>query len=104
MTEKNEQQVAGLASDLNRELYTLILKVIEGAKIPRLPPDINLMDFVFDSIDGWKVAVFYDGGEFDYVEHVITPDGAIFDFWDECYWQNGCDNEYRKNLINWRGV
>ena len=104
MNDEKTQIADGVASTLNAELYALILKVLNGAKIPKSAPDANILDFVFDSIDGWKVAVFYDGGYFDYVDYVITPDGAILDFWDEIYWPNGCDNEYRKKLINWNGV
>lgn len=53
----------------------------------------------FDALNGWKVAIFYDGGELDYIEHFITPTGKLVDFWD---WPQNVPG--REILINWRGL
>jgi hypothetical protein len=44
---------------------------------------------VFECNDGWKVRVFYDAGDYDYIDSWIAPDGTVIDsedvgllFWD----------------------
>ncbi|MBB3520986.1 MULTISPECIES: hypothetical protein [Rhizobium] len=36
----------------------------------------------FDARNGWQIAVFYDGEEFDYIEHFVAPDGSLVNAWD----------------------
>ena len=46
--------------------------------------------------EAWKVAVFYDGGMFDYIDSFITPSGAEIDCF-EFPWQS---EEYQA-LVRW---
>jgi hypothetical protein len=51
----------------------------------------------FDAKDGWKVVIFYDQDEIDYIDSFITPDGTKVDFWE---WKDCSD---KKTLRCWRG-
>lgn len=47
-------------------------------------PDVNgewYCGEMFDAKDGWKVSIFYDCGELDYIEYFVAPDGEVIDFW-----------------------
>jgi hypothetical protein len=65
---------------------------------------------IFDGKDEWKVSIFYDCGELDYIEHFVAPDGEIIDFWKwpDTYLPNGdYDHDLRhprNRLMAWRGV
>ena len=71
-----------------------LVAIAESAHIPLVEPENSC--WTFDAKDGWRVLVFYDGGEFDYIEQFISPSGEPVDFWD---WP---DCPERQALINWR--
>ena len=52
------------------------------------PKDVDkyIGDVIFHTVNGWKVVVFYDVGEFDYISEFVNPSGEIINFWDwpEC--------------------
>jgi len=67
------------------------------------PPDDHPIggeceDKVFDASGGWKVVIYYDCGDLDYITHFVTPEGEVLDFWDRP------ESHERDVLINWRGV
>ena len=39
---------------------------------------------VYQVSNGWRITVFNDGGEFDYIESVTTPDGRNITSFDGC--------------------
>jgi hypothetical protein len=49
----------------------------------------------FDIHHGWKAVVFYDCGQFDYIDSFISPEGVVLDFWD---WP---DTTEKQMLIDW---
>ena len=53
-------------------------------------------------MDNWKVIIFHDCGELDYIDHFVSPDGEIIDFWD---WPVEEDfyNSDKNLLMCWRG-
>lgn len=55
--------------------------------------DESLLEFGIR--DGWKLVVFYDCNSFDYIDHFISPEGKVIDFWD---WPESYD---RQKLVNW---
>lgn len=65
---------------------------------------------MFDAKDGWKVSIFYDCGELDYIDHFMAPDGEVINFWEwpDTYLPNGdYDHDHRhprNRLMAWRGV
>jgi hypothetical protein len=56
-------------------------------------------DVSFDGEGGWKVFIFYDCGEIDYIAYFVTPCGENIDFWE---WDD--EHPWRNYLMNWRGV
>lgn len=46
----------------------------------------------------WKVVVFYDVGELDYIEHFVDPEGRVLDWW-AFPWHS----EEHQRLLAWRG-
>jgi hypothetical protein len=52
------------------------------------PGEIDFGDRVYRTSDGWTIVVFIDGYEFDYVDHVISPDGQRI----ECF-DGGCQRD-----------
>jgi len=83
---------------VNAHCYTadFLFGLLEGVDIP---DDIGAGEFedrTFEIRDGWKVVIFYDCGELDYIDHFETPDGTEVDFWE---WPESAD---RTRLINWR--
>ena len=78
-------------------LVRKLVAIAESAHIPIKEPDNELWTTeLFDAQDGWKVKVFYDGGEFDYIEEFFNAEGHLVDFWD---WP---DCSERQALMNWR--
>ena len=73
-----------------------LLGLIIPGSIP-MNGDVDAMDVEFDCRDGWKVNVFYDVGELDYINHFVTPNGDTVDFWK---WP---DSDERQRLLCWRG-
>ena len=79
-------------------LLDFLLDLANRAGIPQIEPEGDHLErdkcnILFpvtakrEYVDGveeevWKVAVFYDGGEFDYIESFITPEGKEIDWFD----------------------
>lgn len=61
-----------------------LVSVIESAEIPFGEGSTNSCEMEFPSKDGWKVGVFYDVGDFNYIDYVKDPEGSVIDFW----WSN----------------
>lgn len=61
-----------------------LLSMADAANVPddHPNPDWWPSEVEFELSDGWKMAVFYDVGDLDYIEHFVAPDGQIIDFWD----------------------
>ncbi|HKD82575.1 MAG TPA: hypothetical protein VKH81_22990 [Candidatus Angelobacter sp.] len=61
------------------------LKAIEEGTIPLqpegcIPQDIYAGNVPYMASNGWRITIFNDCNEWDYVEHVITPDGRSLSF------------------------
>ena len=76
---------------------SFLLSMLEGVDIPNDIEPGEFRDVEIAARDGWKVDVFYDCGELDYINHFISPKGEVVDFWD---WP---ESEDKSLLINWRG-
>jgi hypothetical protein len=79
-----------------------LLELAEDVAPPEEQPsdsDNWCTDVVFKAADGWKVVIFYDCGELDYISHFVAPGGKEIDFWE---WPEA--HPWRSYLINWRGV
>lgn len=74
-----------------------LLGLIDGIVIPENIGPGEFRDVEFLVRDGWKVDVFYDCGELDYINHFVSPEGERIDFWG---WPESKD---KSRLINWRG-
>jgi len=77
-----------------------LLEIAESANVPdtQLNDSPNwCTDVIFKARDGWKVVIFYDCGELDYISSFINPNGIIIDFWD---WPESKDKSI---LMAWRG-
>ena len=111
MTEetKNPDETSGnksFCSDLlklfNINSWEQLLKIAESVKAPEnIPcdsPDWS-GDKEFDADDGWKVTIFYDCGELDFIDHFKAPNGEEIQFWD---WPD--EHPWRGYLINWSGT
>lgn len=74
---------------------TFLLGLLEGIPIP---PEIEAgecRDVEIPVKDGWKVNVYYDCGGLDFINHFVTPDGEVVNFWN---WQ---DSEDKRVLAAW---
>lgn len=91
-------------------LLDFLLDLANRAGIPPKAPENELWTTKLFSVvaqreyaDGevrdevWEVAVFYDGGEFDYIEYFATPEGKEVD-WFDFPWHS---EEYQ-TFWNWR--
>lgn len=72
-----------------------LLGLLAGIDIPEHSDEMTPLISIND---GWKVCVFYDCGELDYIEYFVAPDGSIVDFWE---WP---DSDDQRRLIGWRGA
>lgn len=64
-----------------------VLEKIHESKLSVLPREVIPITNFFGDVDytisnGWTITIFVDGGEFDYVDNVVTDDGTVFDFDD----------------------
>jgi len=81
-----------------------LLEIAEKANAPLRGTDTDNPEkywngvVLFDSVDGWKVAIFYDCYHLERIAHFVTPDGEKIDIgeWD--------DSTERNILISWRGT
>lgn len=78
-----------------------IRRLLEMAHAVNMPDSLDPGIFehlTFDCEGGWKVVIFYDDGDLDYIDQFITPKGEPIDFWE---WSN--DVPGRDILIAWQG-
>jgi hypothetical protein len=52
-----------------------LLEIARSARFPRTSWDQD----TFPSKDGWKVRAFYDAGDWDYLDALISPNGEVID-------------------------
>lgn len=78
------------------ESAEFLLSLLDGVDIPDgiEPGEWDTKEF--DLANGWKVSIFYDCGDLDYINYFVTPNGKILDFW---HWPDSPD---RAMLISWR--
>lgn len=86
-----------------------LIAMADASGIPdSSPPDADWMwtDVDFDLPDGWKMTVFYDGGDVDYIDHFVAPDGTVIDFWewpDESIDEPTAGDLLKLRLMAWSG-
>lgn len=73
-----------------------LLDIVETANFP--DGGLDLGNETFECRDGWKVVIFYDAGDLDYIDSIVMPNGDVIDFWD---WPVGTPG--RETLIRWQG-
>lgn len=77
-----------------------LLELAEAASPPATPDDDYwCANATFDAPGGWKVVIFYDCGDLDYIDSFVTPDGVEIDFWK---WD--VRHPDRRTLMGWGGV
>lgn len=74
-----------------------LLGLLEGIEIPD-HNEVDACEVAFPCRDGWKVIVFYDVGELDYIDSFVSPTGEEIDFW---LWP---ESEDKQRVMNWRGA
>ncbi|MGE8128485.1 hypothetical protein ACQKQD_16040 [Methylobacterium sp. NPDC080182] len=79
------------------DVWTL-LDIVESANPPDYLED-EYSNVTFGARDGWSVTFFYDCGELDYIDNIITPDNLVIEPWE---WPAGAPG--RQVLMNWRSV
>lgn len=79
------------------DVWTL-LDIVESANPPDYLED-EYSTVTFAARDGWAVTIFYDCGELDYIDSIITPDNLAVGPWE---WPHGAAG--RQVLMNWRNV
>lgn len=84
------------------ESWKSLLQIAEQAKPPSVMPVDSAGwcgDVEFIAEKGWRVVIFYDCGEIDYIAHFVTPSGELVDFW---HWPES--HPWKGNLMAWRDV
>ena len=91
-------------------VHWLLLEMAESVNAPETQPSDGpnwCTEVEFEGKHGWKVSIFYDCGDIDYIDHFVAPDGHIINFWN---WPgdgvNPADpdfNDAKNVLVNWRG-
>ena len=97
-----QSELTSLVSRFGVTGWADLLKIAEEVNAPEKQPSDSpkwCADVSFDHPTGWKVVIFYDCGELDYIDHFVTPDGTDIEFWDLPE-----DDTWKNYLINWRGV
>jgi len=51
--------------------------------VAEVPDDLSSNIALFDTSSGWRLSVFIDGGDLDYIESFTSPEGAVFETFDE---------------------
>ena len=66
----------------DKELARKLLQMVHDCN----PPEYQDGDWVFDvtlnANDGWKINLFYDCGELDYIDSFVYPDEKVIDVWE----------------------
>lgn len=76
-----------------------LLEIAESANPPYCLDGGIFEEKEFLARDSWKVIIFYDGGDLDYIDHFVSPTGEKIDFWK---WPE--DSLDREVLMHWRAV
>lgn len=76
-----------------------LLEIAHSAAPPDTMGPGTFETITFDGPNGWKVVIFYDDGELDYIDSFTTPRGETIDFWD---WPDTVPG--RDILIAWQGT
>ncbi len=79
------------------DLLSHFPKSILESQAYRDPPNDGSSFRTINGNDCWKMVLFYDCGELDYIEHFVGPSGNVIDFWS---WP---DNDDRTMFVNWNG-
>jgi hypothetical protein len=58
---------------------TELLSEVKRANIPEEIPG-QFGNEEFTTQDGWKITIFYDCGEFDYIDKIVTPEGQVYEY------------------------
>lgn len=72
MTDDDEARVLEVLEKIHDGALTVSTDEVMG--------DIFFGDVIYEISNGWKITVFVDGDEFDYIDNVVTEDGTVFDF------------------------
>jgi hypothetical protein len=61
-----------------------VLRAIERGSVllrpKRDPQDIYAGDVLYTASNGWRITIFNDANEWDYIDHIETSDGRTLDF------------------------
>lgn len=94
-----QQESDGLAIS-NEEVVVLLRRMASGkVLLQTIGPTWNEMyagDVVF-LVEGWRVTIFNDCDSFDYVDHIVAPDGREVDFSD--WWPDGGDDNSPEHVL-----
>ncbi|RVL87662.1 hypothetical protein CN140_01655 [Sinorhizobium meliloti] len=82
---------------MSRYSDEFLLDIVNSCDCPDFDPELS-GDQLFAARDGWRVEVFYKGGEPDYLNNIISPTGRHVGSWDD----NG--TESRQRLLSWAGI
>lgn len=88
--------------------FTKNLMRIAYAANPPEEMDDAFTDVEFASTDGWKVWIFYDCGELDYIDHFVSPSGEKVELWGDEIDPRVDDRIIEEGIFatiqNWRSV
>ncbi|WP_131859698.1 hypothetical protein [Bosea sp. BK604] len=57
------------------------LAEIAASAVPPHEREKRNLDVTLPARDGWQVCIFYDRGEFGYLDHFVSPDGEVIVPW-----------------------
>jgi hypothetical protein len=74
----------GKVQGIEMEPLVAFFRAIEAGQIQLVaesePQDVYAGNVHYRASNGWRLVVFNDANEYDYVDHVLTDDGRIADF------------------------
>lgn len=80
------------------DVWTL-LDIVESANPPENTVEDSPSHRTFAAREGWSVTFFYDVGELDYIDNIISPDNLVIEPWE---WPYGAPG--RNTLMGWGSV
>lgn len=85
MNEKTELEKAIAFEAIRGRLpdVWILLDIVESTNAPEYQD--AYCNLTMPARDGWSVTFFYDVGELDYIDHIITPDNLVISPWDWPY-------------------
>ena len=78
-----------------------LLEIAESINAPDKDEEIFTGNRTFDAKNGWKVVVFYDCPEIDYIDSFVDPFGQVYNVWDTCFGLFGLSAEDISLLQSW---